>query len=202
MSLGTTEGWLGAIIISNLYMDRLSISHFTTSASIPEYWQGMMSDLIDFLVLIWLRISWSPHKYVSWNHRGVAWWYNHLQLVSGEFEYIPLHYKCFHHWVLAGYDVSSDILPNVDPSKNILVATPLWVLELQGSGLVVWTLAIGTWTDLSMSHFTTSASITENWQGMMSVLIFFLSLICLRVYWWPHHYEFWNYRGVAWWYGH
>ena len=43
---------------------------------------------------------------------------------------------------------------------------------------------------LGMSHFTTSASITEYWQGLMSVLIYFLDLIRLRTYWWPHHYEF------------
>jgi hypothetical protein len=46
MSLLTTEGWLGNIINCNWYLDSLSISHFTTSASNTEFWQRTMSDLI------------------------------------------------------------------------------------------------------------------------------------------------------------
>ena len=107
------------------YLDSLSIFHYTISAYNTEYWQGMMSVLIYLLVLIRLRIYWCPLHYGFGNHRGVALWYNRLQLVSGEVEYITLHYKCFHHLVLAGNDVSFDIFPSFDPSKNILVAAPL-----------------------------------------------------------------------------
>jgi len=52
MSLGTTEGCPGAVIFGNWHVDSLSISHLTTDASITEYWQGIMSVLIDFLILI------------------------------------------------------------------------------------------------------------------------------------------------------
>ena len=58
-------------------------------------------------------------------YSGVAWWYKHWQLVSGEVKFIPLHYKCFLHWVLARNDVSFDRFPDSDPPKNILVSTPL-----------------------------------------------------------------------------
>ena len=140
MSFGTTVEWLGGISIGNWYVaERLRISHFTTSASITEYWQGMMSVLIFFLLLIRLRIYWWPHHYEFWNYRGVAWWYEHWQLVCGQF---------------------------------------------------------------GLSQLFTSASNTEYWLGMMSVLIFFLILIRTRIYWCPHHYEFRNYRGEVWWYEH
>ena len=139
MSLGTTEGWLGAVIFGNWYLESLSISHFTTSGSITEYWQGMMSVLIDFLILIHLRTYWCPHHYEFRNHRGVAW-------------------CCFFF---------------------------NWYVD-----------------SLGICHFTTSASITEYWQGMVSVLINFLELIRPRTYWCPHHYEFRNHRGVDWWYSH
>ena len=52
MSFGTTAEWLGGISIGNWYVERLTITHFTTSASNTEYWQGMMSDLMYFLILI------------------------------------------------------------------------------------------------------------------------------------------------------
>ena len=97
MSFGTTAEWFGAEFFFNWYLDSLSISHFTTSASITEYWQEMMSVLIDFLDVILLRIHLCPHQYDFSNYIGVAWWYNHLQLVSGQLEYITLHYKYFHH---------------------------------------------------------------------------------------------------------
>ena len=50
MSLGTTEKRLGGMNIGNWFVDSLGMSHFTTSASITEYWQGMMSVLIKFPV--------------------------------------------------------------------------------------------------------------------------------------------------------
>ena len=128
-SLASTEGRLGGRIFSNWYLGRLSISHFTTSASITVYWQGMRPVLIDCrLILIRLvRTYWCPHHYEYRNYSGVAWWYKHWQLVSGEVEYIPLHYKCFHHWVLARNEVSFDRFPDFDLSKNILMPTRLWV---------------------------------------------------------------------------
>ena len=137
MSWGSTEGWLGGIIICIWYLAKLSISHFTTIASITEYWQGMMIDLIDLLVFIHLRTYWCPHKYEFWTIRGVAWWYNHVHLISEEVEYITLNYKCFHHWVLARNDVRFDRFPVFDPSDNILVPTQVWVLDHQRGGLVV-----------------------------------------------------------------
>ena len=103
------RGMAWCIIICIWYVDSLGICHFIKSASITEYWQGMVSDLIDFLESIRLRTYWCPHQYEFRNHRGVAWWYSHLQLVCGQFEYMPLHYKCFHHRVLARRnDVSFD----------------------------------------------------------------------------------------------
>ena len=111
MSLAIIGEWLGGIILGNWYLERLSISHFTTSTCITEYWQGMMSDLIDFLFLNRLRTYWCPHHYEFRNESGVAWWYNHLQLVSGAVEYITLCYKYFHHCVFAGNDVTFDRFP-------------------------------------------------------------------------------------------
>ena len=109
----------------NWYRERWSLSNYTRTALITEYWQGMMSDLECFLFLILLRTNWCQHHYEFGNYNGVAWWYNHVKLVWGEVEYITLHYKCFHHWVLAGNDVRFDVLPGFDPSsKSILVPTP------------------------------------------------------------------------------
>jgi hypothetical protein len=51
MTLGATVEWLGGISIGYWYVERLRISHFTTSASITEYLQGMMSDLMYLLAL-------------------------------------------------------------------------------------------------------------------------------------------------------
>ena len=176
MSLGSTGGWLGGIIICIWYLARLSISHFTTIASITEYWQGMMTDLIDLLVFIRPRTYWGPHKYEFRTIRGVAWLYNRLHLISGEVEYITLNYKCFHHWVLAGNDVRFNVLPGFDPSKNIMVPTQVWVLEPRRDTLVVESFCNLYLDILSRSHFTKSDSITEYWQGMMSVSIYFLVL--------------------------
>ena len=50
MSLGTTENRLGGMNIGDWFVDSLGMSHFTASASITEYWQGMMSVLIEFPV--------------------------------------------------------------------------------------------------------------------------------------------------------
>ena len=146
MSLGTTEGWPGAVIFGNWSVDSLSICHFTTSASIMDYWQGMMQDLIDFLELILLRTYWCPHHNVFRNHRGVAWCCYFWQLVSGQFEYMPPHYKCFHHGVFARNGVRFDKFPGFDLSENILVLTPLWIWEPQRSGLTVTSFAVGIWT--------------------------------------------------------
>ena len=119
------------------------MSHFTTSASITEYWQGMMSVLLDVLMWMSLRIYWCPRHYEFRNYSGVAYWYTHSQLISGQFEYFPLQFKCFHHRVLTRIEVSFGRFPDMDPSKNILMPTPLWVQELQRSGLLVYALAIG-----------------------------------------------------------
>ena len=94
MSLGTTSEWLDGISIGNGYLDSLSISHFNTSASITKYWQGMISDLMYFLVWICLRTYCSLHHYEFRNYRGVAGWYKHWQLVSRQFKHITLQYKC------------------------------------------------------------------------------------------------------------
>ena len=125
MSLGTTAEWLGGIRIHNRFLDSLSMSRINTSASITEYWQGMMSVLVDVLIWIRLRIYWCPRHYEFRNYSGVAWWYTHSQLVSGQFEYVPHQFKCFHHQVLARNDVSFGRIPDFDRSKNILVSTPL-----------------------------------------------------------------------------
>jgi len=146
MSSGTTAEWLTAIRIWKWFLDSLSMSHFSTSASITEYWQGMMSVLVDFLIWICLRTYWCPRHYEFRNYSGVAWWYKHSQLVSGQFKYVPLQFKCFHHRVLARNDVSFGRIPDFDPSKNILVSTPLWVQEPQRSDLVVYVFATGFWT--------------------------------------------------------
>ena len=158
-----------------------------------------MSDSIYFLVLIRLRIYWCPHHYEYRNYSGEAWWYSHSQLVSGEIECIKLHYKCFHPWVLAGNDVGFDRSPGFDLTKNILVPPPHY--EFRNHRGVAWCCHFGNWyvDSLSICHFTTSAFITEYWQGMMSDLIDILILIHLRTYWCPHQYEFRNYNGVAWW---
>ena len=42
MSFGSTGKWLGGMNIGNWFVDSLGMSHFTTSASITEYWQGMV----------------------------------------------------------------------------------------------------------------------------------------------------------------
>jgi len=129
MSLGTTQEWLGAVIVCNWYLERLSISNFTTTAFITEYWQGKMPDLMYFLVcLISEKTYCCPNHYEFRNHIGVAWCCCFSQLVSGEVEYIKLHYNCFHHWVLARKDARLDVLPGLfDRWKNILLSQPLWV---------------------------------------------------------------------------
>ena len=89
------------------------MSHFNTNASITEYWQGMISVLLDFLSWIRLRTYWCPHHFEFRNYRGVAWWYTHSQLASGQFEYAPLQYTCFHHRVLARNDFSFARFPDI-----------------------------------------------------------------------------------------
>jgi hypothetical protein len=91
MRLGATPEWLGGIIFCKWYLERLSISNFPRNASTTEYWQGMMSDLIDFLDLIHQRTLFCSHHYEFRNHTGVAWWYYVMQLVCGEIELIKLH---------------------------------------------------------------------------------------------------------------
>ena len=49
MNLGATEKWFGGMNIIKGFVDSLGMSHFTTSASITEYGQGMVSVLINFL---------------------------------------------------------------------------------------------------------------------------------------------------------
>ena len=148
MSLGTTQEWLGAVIVCNWYLERLSISNFTTTAFITEYWQGKMPDLMYFLVcLISEKTYCCPNHYDFRNKSGVDWCCCFLQLVSGEIEYIPLDYNCFRNWVLARTDVRFDIFTGSDPSQNILVPTPLWVWEPQRGGLMVDSFAIGIWID-------------------------------------------------------
>ena len=97
MSLRTTVEWLGGISIRNWYLETLRISHLTTSASITEYWQGMMSVLINFLDLIGLRTYWWPHHYEFRSHSEDVWWYEQWQLVCGQFGYVTPNYKCFIH---------------------------------------------------------------------------------------------------------
>ena len=125
MSLGATEEWLGGIRIRNWYPDSLSMSHFNSSASIMEYLQGMMSVLGDLLIWMSQRTYWCPCHCEFRNYSGMAWWYTHSQLVSGQYEYVPLYYMCFHHRALARNDVSFDRFHDFDESKNILVSTPL-----------------------------------------------------------------------------
>ena len=125
MSFGTTDGWLGCTSIGNWYVNSLGMSHFITIASTTEYWQGMMSVLIFFLILINLRVYWWPHHYDFRNHSEEFWWYEHWQLICGQFGYVIIHSRCFHHGVLARNDVSFDILPDFDPYMNILVSIPL-----------------------------------------------------------------------------
>jgi len=143
MSSGSTGEWLGGRRIRNWFLDSLTMSHFSTTASITEYWQGMMSVLVDFLIWICLRTYWCPRHYEFRKHSGVAWWYTHSQLVSGQFEYVPLQFKCFHHQVLARNEVSFGRFPDLE---NILIPTPLRVQELQGSGLLVYPFANSFWT--------------------------------------------------------
>ena len=109
---------------------------------VTRFWRSLQYHEV-FLAPVYKSPFWCPRHYEFRNYSGVACWYMHWQLVSGQFEYITLQYKCFHHWVLARNDVSFDRFPDLVPSKNILVSTPLWVQELQWSGLLVYAFAIG-----------------------------------------------------------
>jgi len=80
--------------------------------------------LVLLLVLLVVLVPW-PHHYEFRNHSEEVWWYEHWKLVCGQFGYVTLHYKCFHHGVLARNDVSFDKFPGFDPNENILEATPL-----------------------------------------------------------------------------
>ena len=51
-----------------------------------------------------------------------------------------------------------------------------------------------------MSNFSRTDSITEDRQGMMLDLNYFLVLDKQRTYLCPHHYEFSNHTGVGRWY--
>jgi hypothetical protein len=64
-----------------------------------------------------------------------------------------------------------------------------------GTGFGNWNLE-----RLTISHFLRTASIIENWQGMMLDLNYFMVLVRQRAYLYPHHYEFNIHRGVGWWY--
>ena len=112
------------------------------SLSIGKEWCQFF---VDFLILMGIRTYWCPRHYEFSNYRGVAWWYRYSQMVSGQFEYVPLQYKCFHHRVLARIMVRVGRFPEMDPSKNILMPTPLWVQELQRSGYwyTHWQLVCG-----------------------------------------------------------
>ena len=52
MGWTNTAEWLGGIIFCNSYQDRLSISKYTITAFIIEYWQRLKSDSRYFQVLI------------------------------------------------------------------------------------------------------------------------------------------------------
>ena len=97
MNLGSSVKRFGGMNIGNWFVDSLGMSHLTTSASFTEYWQGMMSDLKFFLILLCTRIYWCPHHYDFRNYRGDVWWYEHWQWVCGQFGYVTIQYKCFHH---------------------------------------------------------------------------------------------------------
>ncbi len=64
-----------------------------------------------------------------------------------------------------------------------------------GTGFGNWNLE-----RLTISHFLRTASIIENWQGMMLDLNYFMVLVRQRAYLYPHHYKFNIHRGVGWWY--
>jgi hypothetical protein len=81
-------------------VERLSISNFPRTASITEYWQGMMSDLIDFLDLIHQSTVFFPQHSEFRNCIGVVWWYYLLLLICGEVEYIRLPYNSWSHHLM------------------------------------------------------------------------------------------------------
>jgi hypothetical protein len=55
--------WAGGIFLGNWNLERLSISYFLRTASSTENQQGMILDLIQFLVLVRQRTYLSPHHY-------------------------------------------------------------------------------------------------------------------------------------------
>ena len=120
-----TVKMFGCMNIGSWYVDSLGMSHFTTSASITEYWQGMMSVLGGFLIVICLRTYWCPCHFEFMNYNRVAWWYTHSQFFSRPFEYDPLQVRCFHHWVLARNNVNFGSFPDFYPLNNKLVRTHL-----------------------------------------------------------------------------
>jgi hypothetical protein len=67
--------WAGGVDFGNWNLERLSTSYFLRTVSIAENWQGMMLDLIEFLVLVLQRTYLWPHHYAFRSHRGVGWWY-------------------------------------------------------------------------------------------------------------------------------
>jgi hypothetical protein len=71
---------LGGIILYNWYLERLSISNFSSTASIMKSWLWMIPYFIGLLVLIHQRTVYCPHHYEYLNYSGMAWWYYYLQL--------------------------------------------------------------------------------------------------------------------------
>jgi hypothetical protein len=74
--------WAGGIFLGNWNLERLSISYFLRTASSTENQQGMILDLIQFLVLVRQRTYLSPHHYDFRRHRGVDWLYFFLAVYS------------------------------------------------------------------------------------------------------------------------
>jgi hypothetical protein len=82
--------WAGGMLLGNWNLQMLGISYFLRTASITENRQGMMLDLIEFLVLFQQRTYLYPHHYEFSRQRGLGWWYLSWQLESGEVDYFTL----------------------------------------------------------------------------------------------------------------
>jgi hypothetical protein len=117
--------WLGGIFICNWYLERFSISHCATTASITQYWLLMFPGLIYLLVLVCQRTLYCPHHYGFKNYSGFVWWFCNFQLISGEVELTTLYYNCFHHPVLAMNVPRFYIFADFGLSKNYLLSTAL-----------------------------------------------------------------------------
>jgi hypothetical protein len=119
--------WLGGIFICNWYLERFSISHCATTASITQYWLWMIPGLIYWLDLCCQRTLYCPHHSEFRNYSGFAGWYCYVQLISGEVELTLLYYNCFHHPVLAVNVPRFNIFAGFGLSKNYLLSTSFWV---------------------------------------------------------------------------